>query len=103
MLRDLLLGFIKLHILYHAGEEPVYGAWLMEELGRHGYEISPGTLYPTLHSLEEEGYLTVEKRVVAGRMRKYYTLTDAGREVLEKGRIQALELIREIGGDPASE
>lgn len=99
MLRDLLLGFIKLHILYHAGEEPVYGVWLMEELARHGYEISPGTLYPTLHALEEEGYLTVEKRVVEGRMRKYYTLTDAGRQALAQARLQALELIREIGGE----
>ncbi len=102
MLRDLFLGFIKLHILYHAGEAPVYGAWLMEELARHGYEISPGTLYPTLHALAEEGYLTMEARVVEGRVRKYYTLTDAGREALEKARMQALELLREIGSDPHS-
>jgi DNA-binding PadR family transcriptional regulator len=100
MLRDLLLGFIKLHILYHAGVEPVYGAWLMEELARHGYEISPGTLYPTLHTLAEEGYLTVERRVVEGRMRKYYTLTAAGRAILDQARVQAVELIREIGGEP---
>lgn len=102
MLRDLLLGFIKLHILYHAGIEPVYGAWLIEELSHHGYEISPGTLYPTLHALEEEGYLTVEKRVVKGRMRKYYTLTPMGREALEKARAQAVELIREIGETDSS-
>ncbi len=100
MLRDLLLGFIKLHILYHAGVEPVYGAWLREELARHGYEISPGTLYPTLHTLAEEGYLTVEPRVVEGRMRKYYTLTAAGRAILDQARVQAVELIREIGGEP---
>lgn len=99
MLRDLLLGFVKLHILHHAGQEPVYGVWLMEELGRHGYEISPGTLYPTLHTLEKEGYLAMEQQVVGGRVRKYYTLTDAGREALEEARRQAVELIREIGSE----
>lgn len=100
MLRNLFLGFIKLHILYHAGIEPVYGAWLMEELAHHGYEISPGTLYPTLHSLEEDGYLKVEQKVVEGRVRKYYTLTQSGRAVLEQARAQAVELVREVGGEP---
>ncbi|MEE8392587.1 MAG: helix-turn-helix transcriptional regulator, partial [Anaerolineae bacterium] len=51
MLRELFLGFIKIHILHHAGQEPVYGLWLIEELAHHGYTVSPGTLYPTLHSL----------------------------------------------------
>ena len=54
MLRDLFLGFVKVHILHHAAREPVYGLWLIEELAHHGYELSPGTLYPTLHSLERE-------------------------------------------------
>ncbi|NMC01995.1 MAG: PadR family transcriptional regulator, partial [Chloroflexi bacterium] len=47
--RELFLGFVKAHILYHAGREAVYGLWLIEELARHGYELSPGTLYPILH------------------------------------------------------
>lgn len=94
--RDLFLGFVKLHILYHAGHEPVYGLWLIEELSHHGYELSAGTLYPMLHSLEEEGYLESEKQVVQGKMRKYYQLTDAGREALERGRDQAIELLDEI-------
>lgn len=97
--RDLFLGFIKLHILYHAGEEPVYGLWLIEELAHHGYELSPGTLYPILHALEDEGLLVSEKRVVAGKMRKYYHLTPAGREALTQGRKQAAELLREIGAE----
>ena len=96
MLRSLLLGFMKAHILYHAGREPVYGAWLLEELAAHGYQIGPGTLYPTLHSLEEAGYLKSEKRVVAGRRRKYYTLTAAGAEALAELRAKAWELVAEI-------
>lgn len=94
--RDLFLGFVKLHILYHAGREPVYGLWLIEELARHGYRLSPGTLYPVLHNLEKEGLLTSENRVVDGKVRKYYMLTSAGRESLSQGRGKAEELLREI-------
>lgn len=94
--RDLFLGFVKLHILYHAEGEPVYGLWLIGELARHGYELSAGTLYPMLHSLEEEGLLASEKKVVEGKMRKYYHLTPAGEEALIRGREKAIELLDEI-------
>ncbi len=94
--RDLFLGFVKLHILYHAGCEPVYGLWLIEELGRHGYRLSPGTLYPILHGLQKESLLTVETRVVAGKSRKYYQLTSKGRAALKEGKNKALELLEEI-------
>ena len=57
VLKDFFLGFIKIHILYHASREPIYGVEILEELERHGYRLSPGTLYPTLHRLEKEGYL----------------------------------------------
>jgi len=93
---SLFLGFVKLHILHHAGEEPVYGLWLIEELGRHGYRLSPGTLYPILHSLREEALLKVESRVVEGKLRKYYTLTSKGRSALVEGKAKALELVAEI-------
>ena len=96
MLRDLFLGFIKIHILHHASEQPVYGLWLMEELARHGYTISPGTLYPTLHSLEQAGYLTSEKRVVGGRQRRYYTITPDGEAALAEARAHLAELVAEV-------
>ncbi|KHE70968.1 hypothetical protein LD39_10805, partial [Halobacillus sp. BBL2006] len=57
VLRDFFLGSIKIHILYHADVEPIYGAYLMEELASHGYDISPGTLYPTLKGLHKNGLL----------------------------------------------
>jgi PadR family transcriptional regulator, regulatory protein PadR len=94
--RDLFLGFVRMHVLYHAGQEPVYGLWLIEELAHHGYEMSPGTLYPMLHGLEREGLLEQERRVVEGKVRKYYHLTDAGQVALDKGRERAIELLREI-------
>jgi DNA-binding PadR family transcriptional regulator len=98
MMRDILQGFVKLHILHHASEQPVYGLWLIEELARHGYAISPGTLYPTLHNLEREGILTSESRVVDGRQRRYYTLTPAGKAILAEARARLKELAGEILG-----
>jgi len=96
MLRDLFLGFVKVHILHHAAREPVYGLWLIEELARHGYELSPGTLYPTLHGLEREGFLSSERRVVGGRLRRYYTATPAGRVALNEARSKIAELVAEV-------
>ena len=96
MLRELFLDFIKIHILHHASQQPVYGLWLMEELARHGYAISPGTLYPTLHSLERAGYLSSDRRVVEGRRRRYYTITPAGEAALAKARARLAELVAEV-------
>jgi PadR family transcriptional regulator PadR len=100
MLRSLFLSFIKLHILYHAGQKPVYGLWLIEELARHGYKLSPGTLYPTLHSLEEQGYLVSEKQVVEGKVRRYYRLTPQGAAALAEARQKVAELAGEIMDEP---
>jgi len=96
MLRDFFLGFIKIHILHHSGQEAVYGVALIRELGRHGYEISPGTLYPILHDLENAGYLVREDRVVGGKVRKYYSLTNEGQEVLAEAKHKIRELVGEI-------
>ena len=96
MLRDFFLGFIKIHILHHAAHEPVYGLALIQELGRHGYELGPGTLYPILHSMERAGYLVREDRVVGGKVRKYYAITDDGRTALEETREKIAELVREV-------
>ena len=96
MLQDFFLGFVKVHILYHASKAPIYGVEILQELGRHGYRLSPGTLYPTLHRLEKEGYLAVEKRVVGGKVRKYYTGTEQGLAVLEESRKKISELVDEV-------
>ena len=102
MIRDFFLGFIKIHILYHAAHGPVYGVELIEELSRHGYDIGPGTLYPTLHRLYQQDYLSQESRVVNGRTRKYYTITNKGRDALAEARQKITELVGEVldtGGD----
>lgn len=90
--RNFFLGFIRLHILFHATQEPVFGLDLIRELARHGYSLSPGTLYPVLHGLERDGFLTSDKQVVGGKVRKYYLATEAGKAALT----EALEKVREL-------
>lgn len=92
-------GAVRLHILHHAAEQEIHGAWITKELARHGYDISPGTLYPTLHRLESEGLLTSKQRVVGGRARRVYKVSAAGRRALEKDRAALKELAAEVLGD----
>ena len=96
IMRKFLLGLMQIHILHHAKEEPIYGTWMMEELHHHGYDISPGTLYPLLHSMEKSGLLLMEERNVEGKIRKYYRSTPLGEEVLREARKKAYELFKEI-------
>src|SRR6516225_1126521 len=93
--RHFFNGFIRLHILYHAAKEPIYGAEITEELIRHGYRIGSGTLYPTLHLLEELGYLRCRTEWIKGRRRKYYHATRAGKGVLREARQKLAELVAE--------
>lgn len=94
--RRFFLGFIKIHTMYHANINPISGVELIEELKRHGYQVSPGLIYPTLHSLEKDGYLKRENRVVRGRARKYYALTAKGLEMLEEAKRRIRELVEEV-------
>ncbi len=94
--REFFLGFIKIHILYHASKEPIFGVEITEELGRHGYNLSPGTLYPVLHRLEKAGYLESTSEVVNGRMRKYYETTGEGKHALEESKKRIKELVTEV-------
>lgn len=95
--REFLLAFWKVHILHHAGEEPIVGQWVIRELRRHGYEVSPGTLYPLLARMQARGWLRCKADPSAGpRARKEYTLTRDGRTVLGLLRRQLGELHREV-------
>ena len=96
ILRKFFLGFIQIHILHHAKKDPFYGAWMIEELKEHGYDMSPGTLYPLLHSMESQGLIEKEKKTMDGKVRKYYKITTLGNEVLEESRKKAYELFKEI-------
>ncbi len=95
VLRKLFLGFIQIHILHHAKEEPIFGSFMIEELKSHGYDISPGTLYPIFHSLEKSGHLIVESKNHEGKVRKYYSITEKGEQILA----EAQKKIRELTGE----
>jgi PadR family transcriptional regulator, regulatory protein PadR len=97
--RNLFAGLVRLHILHHACHEPIFGVGIMEELARHGYRLSPGTLYPVLHGLEKTGYLISEEMLVAGKKRRVYTSTEAGRAALLLAKSRVRELYRELFED----
>lgn len=98
LVRQFFLGFVRLHILHHASEGSVCGVDLSSELGRHGYKLSPGTLYPILHSLEASGYLRRRDQVEGGRQRKVYTLTRKGQRALDQAKKHLEELVEEVLG-----
>jgi len=87
---------MRVHILHHAAKEPIFGLEMIEELRRHGYAISPGTLYPMLHALEEAGALRSNPVVVAGKGRRYYRTTKSGDALLAELRLRVREFVDEI-------
>lgn len=95
-MRDVFLAFARVHVLHHAEEGRVFGAGMMKELARHGYRLGPGTLYPLLHRLRDDGLLALETEVIDGRQRKYYTITRKGRTVLDRVRPKLAELAEEV-------
>jgi len=97
--RNFFTGFIRLHLLHHAGQEPIFGLDMIRELARHGYMLSPGTLYPILHNLERDGLLETQKEVVGGKVRKYYQATEVGRQALAVALEKVHELLNEIDPD----
>lgn len=97
--RELYSGLIRLHILHHACQEPVFGAGISEELGRHGYSLSAGTLYPILHGLEQKGYLSSTEERDGRRSCKVYRATPAGRRALKAAKIRVQELFGELFED----
>jgi PadR family transcriptional regulator PadR len=101
--REILLGFWKVHILHHAAERPIIGQWVLSELRHHGYDISPGTLYPLLKRLERNGWLRSEAAVGESRRpRRYYHLTARGAAVLEVLRETIVELHHEVVEEAAA-
>ncbi len=97
--QDLYSGLIRLHVLYHASKGPVFGLWMIRELGRHGYRVGPGTLYPLLHRLEEKGYLRSTRQKNDGKLRRSYRITASGRRALEQAKAKVRELFDELFED----
>jgi DNA-binding PadR family transcriptional regulator len=98
--QELLKGLIRLHILHHASEGEFYGQWMIQELARHGYRLSPGTLYPLLHGMERSGYLKSRTKRMGRTFRRLYRATARGRDANKVAKIQVRELIGELRGVP---
>jgi PadR family transcriptional regulator PadR len=94
--RDLYSGLMRLHVLHHAVKEPIFGLGMAEELARHGYRISPGTLYPLLHGLELKGYLRSTEERNGKSLRKVYRATAHGKRALLAARSKVRELFHEL-------
>ena len=94
--KDLYGGLIRLHILHHAAEAPIFGLAVMEELSHHGYKLSAGTLYPMLHGLEKKGYLCSHHERTGRRERRMYEITDEGRAALADAKVKVRELFGEL-------
>jgi DNA-binding PadR family transcriptional regulator len=92
--QELYIGLVRLHVLHLATETPIFGLGIIEELGRHGYHLGRGTIYPLLHSMERRGWLRATARLVNGRKRKIYNATATGRKASEQARIRVRELYR---------
>jgi DNA-binding PadR family transcriptional regulator len=99
--REFLLTFWKVHILHHAAQHGVYGLWMLEELRRHGYSLSPGTLYPVLARMAKHGWLTASEPTRSKGPRVYH-LTPLGRDVLAQVRGALGELSGQHGSYTAA-
>jgi PadR family transcriptional regulator, regulatory protein PadR len=85
-----------MHVLHHAAEGDLYGKWMIEELSEHGYEISTGTLYPLLHSMERKGYLKSHRKRSGRTYRRFYRATPLGKKALAIVRQRLHELFNEV-------
>jgi len=86
--RELLKGILKPIILKLLSEnDKMYGYEITQRVKQDSKErilIKEGSLYPTLHTLTREGYLTTESAIVNNRLRKYYSLTQRGEGLVVK-------------------
>ena len=94
--RELYSGLIRVHVLHHACEQSIYGLWMIEELARHGYRLSAGTLYPLLEGMERKGLLRSSRERVNGKFRRMFRATPAGRSALRIAKKRVKELFGEL-------
>jgi len=94
--RDLIGGFVRLHVLHHANSGPIFGIGIVERLAFHGYVLSSGTLYPILHGLERDGLLLSRTEVVGKKRRRIYEITAEGQKTLILSKARLWELFKEV-------
>lgn len=85
--KSLVSGSMTMLILKLLSEKDMYGYEMIDTLRKRSqnvFELKAGTLYPLLHGLEEKGLVTVYEQEYTGKVRKYYSITKAGKGLLEK-------------------
>ena len=99
--KTLLAGSTGLMLLKLLEREDMYGYQMIETLrsrSEHAFDLKAGTLYPLLHAMEQKGYITArEESSDAGRSRRYYHLTDAGRKRLQEKEAEWTAYTRAVG------
>ncbi|RJF73219.1 PadR family transcriptional regulator [Deinococcus cavernae] len=88
---DLLRGNLELIVLSILQQRPLYGFAIIQEARNRtdGYfDFKEGSLYPALHRMEQDGLLAAQYGESGrnGKPRKYYAVTDKGRQMLEARR-----------------
>ncbi|MBM7771559.1 DNA-binding PadR family transcriptional regulator [Actinokineospora baliensis] len=96
VVREFANGALRLRVLRYAANEEVHGALLTEELAARGHRVSPGTLYPLLHRLQEAGLLKSRTEVVGGRRVRRYRTTKRGKKVLADCKAVLAELADDV-------
>ena len=84
--KSLISGSTSMMILRLLEEKDMYGYEMIETLeakSKNVFTLKAGTLYPLLHSLEDNGYLTAYENEVNGNVRKYYSITKSGKKYLK--------------------
>ena len=96
--REILRSLWKVHILWHASRAPIVGNWMLSELREHGYNVSPGTLYPLLKRMEKLGWLVPVEgaSVESAKSSKPYRATSVGKRVLKEVNARLKELSGEV-------
>ena len=98
---DVSSNLVHFYVLHRACYKPTFGLQIIEELGRLGYKVSPGTVYPLLEGLEERGILR-SRQVRRGRTaRKLYRATAAGRDVYTNAKEHIDKLLDAMWGKAA--
>lgn len=98
--KTLSSGSTTMLLLKLLSEKDMYGYEMIETLRRRSqnvFEMKAGTLYPLLHSLEEKRLLTAYEQEASGKHRKYYSITGAGRRVLEQKEDEWKQYVQAVG------
>ena len=94
LVRHFYGGFVRMHILYHAAKEPIWGVEMMKELRRHGYKLGRNA-YPILQPLGKSGFLASQPSRFPGNGARLPN-HPRGRKLLRKAEKRLRELVSEV-------